>query len=46
MLQKVKLKAKKQLGNLFAKENDGLSRGTKSLLVGCEHKSIISRCDI
>ena len=29
MLQKVKLKAKKQLGNLFAKENDGLSRHEK-----------------
>ena len=26
MLQKVKLKAKKQLGNLFTKENDDLSR--------------------
>ena len=29
MLQKVKLKAKKQLGNLFAKENDGLSHHEK-----------------
>ena len=29
MLQEVKLKAKKQLGNLFAKENDGLSRYEK-----------------
>ena len=29
MLQEVKLKAKKQLGNLFAKENDGLSRHEK-----------------
>ena len=29
ILQEVKLKAKKQLGNLFAKENDGLSRHEK-----------------
>ena len=29
MLPEVKLKAKKQLGNLFAKENDGLSRHEK-----------------
>ena len=29
MLQELKLKAKKQLGNLFAKENDGLSRHEK-----------------
>ena len=29
MLQKVKLKAKKQLGNSFATENDGLSRHEK-----------------
>ena len=29
MLQEVKLKAKKQLGNLFAKETDGLSRDEK-----------------
>ena len=29
MLHEVKLKAKKQLGNLFAKENDGLSRHEK-----------------
>ena len=29
MLQEVKLKAKKQLGNLFAKENGGLSRHKK-----------------
>ena len=29
MLQKVKLNAKKQLGNLFATENDGLSRYKK-----------------
>ena len=29
MLQKVKLKAKKQLGDLFTKEKDGLSRHEK-----------------
>ena len=29
MLQEVKLKAKKQRGNLFAKENDDLSRHEK-----------------
>ena len=29
MLQEVKLNAKKQLGNLFAKETDGLSRHEK-----------------
>ena len=29
MLQEVKLKTKKQLENLFAKENDGLSRHEK-----------------
>ena len=29
MLPEVKLKAKKQLGNLFAKEDDGLSRHEK-----------------
>ena len=29
MLQEVKLTAKKRLGNLFAKENDGLSRHEK-----------------
>ena len=29
MLQEVKLKAKKQHGNLFAKENDALSRHEK-----------------
>ena len=29
MLQEVKLKAKKQLGNLFAKETDGVSSHEK-----------------
>lgn len=29
MLKEVRLNAKKQLGNLFAKENDGLSRHEK-----------------